>query len=126
MIVIPGMTQLLAQIAFTAQHNADSRNLLENLWQIFDSSRVLTLYDNQDFPSRCQGPDIGATVVFLLRQSPIARRARGSVATNAGRIVERSVFKSRIAAGAYGIPRLLDRAHMRKNDAVNADIEHLL
>ena len=94
MIVVPGMTQFLAQIAFANQHHADSRNLLEYLWQVVDGAGVLALNDNQDFPVRRQGPDVGATVIFLLRESPIARRARGSVATNAGRIVERGVFKS--------------------------------
>src|SRR4029077_3732252 len=122
MIVIPGMAQFLAQIAFADQHHADSRNLFENPWQIFDSSRVLTLNDNQYFSLRCQRPNIGAAVVFLLRQSPIACRARWSVATNAWRIMKRGFFKSWVAAGAHGIPRLLDRAHMRKNDTVNTDI----
>src|SRR4249919_2046226 len=116
MIVIPGMTQFLAQISFANQHHADSRNLLENLWQIVDRARFFALNDNQNFPARCQGPNIGAAVVFLLRQSPIACRARWSVATNARRIMERGFFKSWVAAGAHGIPRLLDRAHMRKND----------
>src|SRR4249919_498432 len=71
MIVVPGMTQFLAQISFADQHHADSRNFFENSWQVVDGAGVLALNDNQNFPVRRQGPNIGATVVFLLRQSPI-------------------------------------------------------
>src|SRR5215471_9895991 len=126
MIVVPGMTQLLAQIAFADQHHADSRHFLKSPRQIVDATGVLTLNNDEDFSVRCEGPDIRATVVLLLRQSPIARGACGSVATNAGRIVERRFFKSRITAGTNCIPSLFHCANMRKDDSVDADIEHLL
>src|SRR5262245_64272340 len=126
MIVISGMTQLLAQIAFADQHHTDSRHFLENSWQIVDATSVLTLNNDEDFSVRCQGPDISAIVVFLLRQSPIARGACGRITTNARRIVERRFFKSRITAGTNRIPSLFHCANMRKDDSVDADIEHLL
>src|SRR5262245_48929922 len=125
-IVIPGMTQLLAKVTLADQHHNDSRHFLENSRQIVDATGVLTLNNDEDLSVRCQGPDIGSTVVFLLRQSPIARSACWSVATNAGRIVERRFFKSRITAGTNRIPSLFHCANMRKDDSINADIEHLL
>src|SRR5262245_66265344 len=73
MIVIPGMTQLLAQIPLADQHHTDSRHFLENSWQIVDATGVLTLNNNEDFPVRCQGPDISATIVLLQQQTPISR-----------------------------------------------------
>ena len=78
MIVIPGMAQLLAQITFTDQHDADSRHFFENSGQILNGAGVFTLNNDQD-----------------LLSVPAARRRRGrsipavSVPNSARRVWER-------------------------------------
>ena len=53
-IVIPGISQLLAQVAFADQHDADPRHFFENSGQILNGAGVFTLNNNQDFASRRQ------------------------------------------------------------------------
>src|SRR5713226_2226564 len=125
-VVISGMAQLLAQVPFTDEDNADPGHLLQNSWQVFDRAGVFALDDDEDFPLRSQRPDVGAAVIFLLCESPIAGGAGRRIAADAGWIVEGSLFEPRIAAGADGIPGLFDRADMGKDDPEDADVEHLL
>src|SRR5574341_356869 len=126
MLIIARVTQLLAQIAFADQDDADAGDLFQNSRQVVDGAGLFALDDDENFSVWRERPDVGAFVIFLLRQSPIARRARRRVAANPRRVVARRGREARIAAGADGVPGLFHRAYMRENNAEHADIEHLL
>src|SRR5262245_47966105 len=125
-LVLARVAELLAQVALADQHHADALHLLENARQVLDRLGVLALDDCENFALRRQGPHVGPRVVLLLRQAPVAGRARGRVAANTGRIVDRGAGQARIAAGADGVARLLDGADVGEDDPEHADVEHLL
>ena len=77
-------------------------------------------------PSGFERPGVGALVIGLLVDAPIARGGARRVAALPGRLVIGGLARPRIAAGLDRVARLLDRADMRPDDAVDADIEHLL
>ena len=85
MFVVARMTELLAQVAFADQDDADAGNFFQNARQVVDGPGFLALDHNEDFAIWRQWPNIGALVIFLLRQPPVARGARRRVAANAGR-----------------------------------------
>src|SRR5437867_8419477 len=87
-LVLPGVSELLAQIPFPDQHDADAADLLEDPREILDRLRVLALDDRQDLALRRERPHVGPGVILLLRESPVPRGARRGVAADAGRVVE--------------------------------------
>src|SRR5258705_4450791 len=110
MLILARVAELLAEIPFPDQHHADARNLLEHPWEILDPAGVLALEDREDLALRGQRPDVGARVVVLLREAPVARGARRRVAADAGRLVAWRVGQTRVAAGAHRGTPLLDPA----------------
>src|SRR5262249_38609579 len=71
-------------------------------------------------------PGVGARVVFLVGQPPIARGRARRVAALAGWVVVLGLARARIAAGLHGVARILDRGYVRPYDTIHADIQHLL
>jgi len=126
MLVLARKPEILRQITFADDDDADAGHLFEHFRQVADRPHLLAHDRDQHLALRVQRPDIGALVIFLLRQPPIARRGGGSVAALAGGLVIGRRARARIAAGGYCVQRLLDRADMRPDDAVDAMVEHLL
>ena len=126
MVVLSGVSKLLAQVALSDQHYADARNLFQDGWQILDSLNIFALDDDEDFAFRSQWPNVGLGVVFLLAQAPVPRRANGSVSPNPWRIVIFLLRHARISAGSNGVPCLLHGANVGKDDAIDAYVQHLL
>ncbi len=77
-------------------------------------------------PLRVERPDVGAVVVLLLRQPPVAGGIPGRVPALPRGLVTRGAGRPGVAAGRNGVARLLDRAHVRPQDPVHAAVEHLL
>ena len=120
------ITELLTEVAFADQHGADAGDVFEHVRQIFNPHRVLDLQHHENFAVRRQRPDIGALVIFLLGDTPIARRLHRAVTANSYRFVERLVFQARIAAGSDRVIGLFDGTDMRPDDAVATQIQRLL
>ena len=98
----------------------------ENVFQVLDALGVLDHQDDENLALGIERPDVGALVILLLGDAPVAHRRGRAVAADAGRLVERLVLQPRIAAGGDRVIGLLDIADMRPDDAVGAEIEHLL
>src|SRR5205085_11228910 len=81
---------------------------------------------DQYFTRGIEWPHIGAGVIFLLRQPPIARRRRGRIAALTSRLEILRRAGPRITAGGDGVARLVDGADMRPDDAVDALVQDLL
>src|SRR6266508_2462714 len=73
-LVFTRMPELLAQIAFSNQDDADTGHFLENSWQVVDGACLLALDNDKNFSVWREGPNIGAAIIFLLCQAPVARR----------------------------------------------------
>ena len=86
MLIVARMAELLTQIAFADQYDADAGNFFQNARQVVDGAGFFALDDDENFTVRRQRPDVGALVILLLRQSPVARGTRRRVAADAGRI----------------------------------------
>src|SRR5207248_4366586 len=72
------------------------------------------------------GPDVGPFVIGLLVKAPITRSVARRVTALPRRLVILGFARPRVAAGLNRVPRLLDCRDMRPDDAVDANIEHLL
>ncbi len=80
----------------------------------------------EDLALGVQRPDVGAVVVLLLREAPVLHSAAGGVAAHAEGLVQGVALTLRVAHRRDGVVGVLHRIDVRPNDAVNADIEHLL
>src|SRR3989454_5732327 len=119
-LVLPGGSELLAQVPFPDQHDADAADLLEDPREILDRLRVLALDDRQDLALRGERPHVGPGVILLLRESPVPRRPRRGVAADAGRVVEGSPRQAWVPAGADRVAGLRHGADVREDDAEQA------
>lgn len=126
MLVLAGKAGILREVALADQDGADGRHLFRDRRQVFDRSRVLAHDDEEDFALGIEWPNIGAAVLFLGRQSPVARGHRWCVAALSPGLEIACRGGPRVATRGDGLPRLGDRAHVRPDDAINAGIEHLL
>ena len=75
---------------------------------------------------RIERPDVGARIIFLLGEAPVAHRRGRAVAADAGGLVERRRLEPRIAAGRDRVAGLVDGGDVRPQHAVDAEIERLL
>ena len=126
MVVLPREAQLLAEVAFADQDGADPRHVVQHVGEALDPRRVLDHQNDEDFAVRRERPDIRLPVIVLLGQAPVAHGMARTVAPDAGGLVERCGFEPGIAARRDRVIGLLDRAHMRPDHAVDAEIERLL
>jgi hypothetical protein len=94
--------------------------------RFFDGAHLLAHDRDEDLALRVERPDIGTGIIFLLGQTPIARRGGRRVAALTWRLEIGGRRRSRVAACGDRIARFVDGADMRPDDAVNALIEHLL
>src|SRR5579863_2447556 len=108
MLILPGNTQLLAQIAFTDQHAANTWDVAQDVVEILDALYVLDHQKHQQLALGIQWPDICACVVFLLRQTPIPRGHMRSIPACPGWRMLGGVARTGIATGRHRIERLLD------------------
>src|SRR5215470_14006648 len=126
MVVLPWNPEILGQIAFADDYYPYSRNLFQHLRQIVDRAHLLAHDRHQYLALRVERPDIGAPVIFLLRQTPVARRSGRCIATLARRLEIGRRMRARIAASGDRITRLFDGADMRPYDAVHPLVQYLL
>src|SRR5712671_381677 len=126
MLVLPRVAHILRQVALADQHDADPGYLLQHLRQVADRPLLLAHDHDEHLALRVERPGVGALVIGLLVDAPIARGVARRVAALAGRLVISRFARPRIAAGLDRVPRLLDSRDMRPDDAVDADVEHLL
>src|SRR6516165_2363411 len=126
MVILPRNPEVLRQIAFADDYHTDPRNLFQHLRQIVDRAHLLTHDRDQYLALRVERPDIGAPVIFLLRQTPVARRSGRRIAALARRLEIGRRARARIAARGDRITRLFDGADMRPYDAVHALVQYLL
>src|SRR6266849_5466035 len=114
------------KIARSGPNRANPFDLAQDFREI---SYALYSFDDrhqQDLSARVERPQVGDVVIFLNAESPVARRqsvppsalAYGFGIGHAGCL--------RIAARNYRRASLLDRIHMRNDEAVHAGIERLL
>ena len=89
-------------------------------------TRVLHHQDHEDLALGIERPDVGAIVIILLAEPPVAHRLGRAVAAHAGGLVERRGLQARIAAGGDRVIGLVDGRDVRPHDAVDAEIERLL
>ncbi len=108
MLVLARQAELLGEVAFADQDGADARDLLEDLGQVLDADGVLHHQDDEDLALGIERPHIGAVVVFLLGEAPIAHGLGGAVAADAGRMIERRLLQAGIAAGRDRVLGFLD------------------
>ena len=73
-VVLPGIAEILRQVALTDDYHADTGYLLEHLRQVFDRPCFLAHDRDQNLALRVERPNIGARIIFRLGQPPIARR----------------------------------------------------
>src|ERR1035437_6838010 len=100
MVILAGKPEILGQVAFSYQHNPDPRHLFEHLRQVPDRAELLANDHNQDFAFRVERPDVGAGIIFLLRQSPVWRRVLRRVAALARRLEVRRGRGARVGGWA--------------------------
>ena len=120
------VAQFLRQVALADDDRADAGHVLQHVAQVLDAKRVLDLHDDEQFAMRGERPHVGALVIFLLGDAPVARRLHRAVATDALRLIERLVLEAGVAAGGDRVIGLLDRRDMRPHDAVATEIQRLL
>ena len=125
-LVLARIAELLRQIALADQDGADARHVLQDILEVLDALGVLDHQDDENLALGIERPDVGAVVIVLLTDAPITHRRGRAVAADAGRLVQRLVLEPRIAAGGDRVIGLLDRADVRPDDAVGAEIENLL
>src|SRR5260370_2849573 len=118
MVVLPREAEVLRQIALADDHDPDPRNLVEHLGQVLYCTHFFAHDRDQDFALRVERPDIGAGIIFLLRQSPIARRSRGRIASLTRRLEILRRAGPRITAGGGPVARLVHRTDMPPDHAV--------
>jgi hypothetical protein len=90
MIILPWKSEILGKVAFADDDQRHSRDLLENTRQVFQRLYALAHHADEDFSFRIDWPHIGARVIFLLGQPPVARRSGGRVAALACRLEYRA------------------------------------
>ena len=100
-LVVARVAELLAEVALTDQHHADALDLAQHAREVLDRPHLLALDDHEDFSLGRERPDVGAGVVFLLREPPVARGPRRRVTSNPGRIVERPFSRGISAIISY-------------------------
>src|SRR5690348_2488690 len=89
MLVIARVPELLAQITFADQHDADAGHFFQDARQVVDSPHLLALNNDEDFAIWRERPNIGALVIFLLGETPIACRTCRRIAADTRWIVKR-------------------------------------
>src|SRR4029077_217409 len=104
-------------------YDADPWHLLEHSRQIFDRAHLLAHDCDHNLALRVERPHIGAGIIFLLGQSPIARRRGRRIPALTGRCEIGGFRRTWVAACGDRIAGLLDSADMRPDDAVDALIE---
>src|SRR5262249_39439108 len=109
MLIVPRMAEVLAQIAFADQDDADPGHLFQYLRQILDRTSFLALDDHEDLTARGQGPHVGPRIVLLLGKAPVPCGARRRVAADAGRVIQGGILRPRIATRRDRVAGLLDR-----------------
>src|SRR5690349_20984379 len=87
MLVLPREAEVLREIPLANDHDADPGNLLEYFRQIFYRADFFAHDGDQYFALRIERPDIGAGIIFLLRQPPITRRSRWRITSLTRRLV---------------------------------------
>src|SRR5262245_22920518 len=107
MLVLAGIAELLGEIALTNQDGADAGHLAQDVGQRLDAAGVFHHQDHEDLALGVERPHVGAIVIVLLGQAPIAHGRSRPVAADAGRLVQRRAFQARIAAGGDRVVGLL-------------------
>src|SRR5262249_2833476 len=125
-LILARITELLREVTFPDQDCTDARYLLEDGVEALDPARVLHHQNHENLALRVERPDVGAVVIVLLRDAPVAHRLRRPIAADALRLVERLVLEPRIAAGCNRVVGLLHARNMRPHNAVGAEVERLL
>ena len=125
-LVLARQAELLRQITLADQDGADAFHLAQDGVEALDPLGVLHHQDHEDFAFGIERPHVGALVVFLLRDAPIAHCRARAVAADALRLVQRFVLQARIAAGGDRVVGLLHRGDVRPDDAIAAEVECLL
>src|SRR6516225_5594704 len=74
MIILPRIAEILRQIALTNYYHTDTGHLFEHVRQVFDRPHLLAHDRDQNLALWVERPNIGARIIFLLSQPPIARR----------------------------------------------------
>src|SRR6516225_3615261 len=80
-VVLPGIAEILRQVALTDDYHADTGYLLEHVRQVFDRPRLLAHDRDQNLALWVERPNIGARIIFRLvqpRADPGARSRRPS------------------------------------------------
>ena len=121
-----GIAEFLRKIAFADQDRADALHLRQDVVERLDAGDIFHLQDDENFALRIERPHVGAVVVFLLRQTPVAHRAVRAVAAQTGRMIVGPVLHARIAAGGDGAVGFINARNMRPHHAIGAGVEHLL
>ena len=70
-----GIAELLAEVALADQDRADARHLREHVVEVLDAAacpRSCRMHEN--LALRVERPDVGAVVVVLLAEAPVAHR----------------------------------------------------
>src|SRR3984957_2986672 len=125
-LVLARMAKLLGEVALADQDAADSRDVLQDVRQILDAGSVFDHQDREDLARRVERPDVGALVVLLLREAPVARRRSRPVAADARRLVERGGLEAGVAARRDRVVGLVDRCDVGEYHPVRANVENLL
>ena len=125
-VVVARVSEVLREVSLPDEHDPDARYLLEHLGEVLDGADLLAHDGHEDLALGVERPDVGDAVVVLPPDAPVARRRDGRIASLAARLQVRAVRRARIAARGDGVARLLDGAHVRPDDAVDAEVQHLL
>ena len=70
MIILPGIAEILRQIALTDYYYTDTGHLFEHVRQVFDRPHLLAHDRYQNLALRVERPNIGARVIVLLGSAP--------------------------------------------------------
>src|SRR5581483_11118483 len=125
-LILPRVPDVLREVALADQNYADARDLPEHAGQLIDGANFLAHQYDQDLALWIDRPDVGALVVLLRADPPVARCHGRGIATLALRLVVGRVPGSRIAAGTDRVVSVLHGADVRPDHPVHARVEHLL
>src|SRR3990170_7755737 len=113
MIILARVAQLLGEVALAGKNHADSRDLLQYLGEVPDPLRAFDHHAAKDLSPGVQGPEVGASVVLLLRQPPVRNGPARSISPPAEGLPKRVALPLRIAHGGHGVIGLLNSVNVR-------------
>ena len=93
---------------------------------VLDARAVLDDENGDQAAPRIEPPDVGPLLVLAAVQAPVAGGDGRARAADAGRFEVGGAGRLRVAHGPDGVERLLGGLGVRKDEAVDAGVEHIL